>query len=377
MIPLLLAAAIGAHPEDVDSLIARERRKLKALQEAQRMDMAKLKALRRKERTLGDKLLGLEREVALLRRHIRTLRDEEGRLTSQIDSTRSVLRSLCTSLLGHRRALGRHLRALYVYGRPGLLEVLLTSGDVTEFWRRVQYLKAVEEWERIYSEAVTREMMSAQKHSALLKARLEARRKLILGKREKERTLKADMAKIREILTSLRRDREAREEVLRERRRAIEESQRKIESLIMAKEVRGKGRKFVRMKGELPWPVEGPVAERFGRHRDPQLGTWTFNRGIGIKVPEGTVVRAVADGKVILEEWLRGYGQVVLLGHGGNFFTLYGGLRDVYVEEGRDVKAGEPIGTSGRADALSPPMLHFEILEGTDVLDPTEWLKPK
>lgn len=377
MMPILLAVALEAQPGDVDSLIARERRKLEALQEAQRRDMAKLKTLRRRERTLGDKLLGLEREVALLKQHIRTLKEEERRLTRQIDSTKSILRSLRTSLLGHRRALGRHLRILYIYGRPSLLKVLLTSEDITEFWRRVQYVKAVEEWERIYSEALTREMRSVQKHSALLKARLEARRKLIVGKRKKERALKANMAKIRRILTRLRRDRKAKEEVLRERRRAIEESQRKIESLILAKKVPGPGKKFVRMKGKLPWPVEGPVAEKFGRHRDPQLGTWTFNRGIGIKVPEGTVVRAVADGKVILEEWLRGYGQVVLLDHGGNFFTLYGGLKDVYVGQGQDVKAGEPIGTSGRADALSPPMLHFEILEGTEVLDPTKWLKPK
>ncbi|HDI00225.1 MAG TPA: hypothetical protein ENF74_04440, partial [Firmicutes bacterium] len=73
MMSILLAVALEAQPEDVDSLIARERRKLEALREAQRRDMAKLKTLRRRERTLGDKLLGLEREVALLKQHIRTL----------------------------------------------------------------------------------------------------------------------------------------------------------------------------------------------------------------------------------------------------------------------------------------------------------------
>ncbi|HID11361.1 MAG TPA: M23 family metallopeptidase, partial [Candidatus Latescibacteria bacterium] len=51
--------------------------------------------------------------------------------------------------------------------------------------------------------------------------------------------------------------------------------------------------------------------------------------------------------------------------------------REVYVREGQKVREGETIGTSGRADALSPPMLHFEILDATEVLDPLKWLKPR
>jgi len=220
-------------------------------------------------------------------------------------------------------------------------------------------------------------MESIRRHKAVLEARRRARRQVAAQKAQRERALRDRTKEIRRLLAKLRKDRKARQEVIEERRAAIQEAQARIKSLILARKARGPKGNFVRWKGWLPWPVEGPVVERFGRHRDPKLGTWTFNRGIGIRVPEGTVVRSVAEGEVVLEEWLRGYGQVVLIAHGDGYFTLYGGLREVYVWEGQKVKQGEPIGTSGRADALSPPMLHFEILDGTEVLDPLKWLKSK
>jgi len=264
-----------------------------------------------------------------------------------------------------------------MYGKPDFLEVLLTSEDLPEFWRKVRYIKAVAEWERAYSDTVRKEIESIRRHRAILDARRTARRQVTAQKAERENTLRARMEEIQGLLARLRRDRKARQKVIEERRAAIREAQARIEAYILAQKAQGPGGDFVRRKGRLPWPVEGPVVERFGRHRDPRLGTWTFNRGIGIQVPEGTVVRAVADGEVVLEEWLRGYGQVVLMAHGGEYFTLYGGLREVYVREGQRVREGETIGTSGRADALSPPMLHFEILDATEVLDPLKWLKPR
>jgi septal ring factor EnvC (AmiA/AmiB activator) len=116
------------------------------------------------------------------------------------------------------------------------------------------------------------------------------------------------------------------------------------------------------------------VAQGFGRVVDADFGTQTFSAGVVFEVPLGTPVLAVAPGVVRFAGWFRGYGQLVILDHGDRYFTVSGHLGELEVEVGDDVASGDAIGTVGETGSLSGAKLYFEIRQGSEPLDPGEWL---
>jgi len=128
-------------------------------------------------------------------------------------------------------------------------------------------------------------------------------------------------------------------------------------------------------RGNLEWPAAGRVAARFGQASD-RLGGTAARNGIEIAVPENTPVHAVHGGTVGLAGPFVGFGNLVILEHGGNNYSLYGYLGTVGVEAGAAVAAGAELGRSGAAPA-GPPTLYFEMrIDGRSV-DPLQWLKPR
>jgi septal ring factor EnvC (AmiA/AmiB activator) len=128
-------------------------------------------------------------------------------------------------------------------------------------------------------------------------------------------------------------------------------------------------------RGSLEWPAPGRLAGRFGQATE-RLGGTAVRNGIEISVPENSPVRAVHGGTVGLAGPFVGFGNLVVIEHGANHFSLYGYLGSVGVERGASVEAGAELGRSGSAPA-GPPALYFELrIDGRSV-DPVQWLKPR
>ena len=128
-------------------------------------------------------------------------------------------------------------------------------------------------------------------------------------------------------------------------------------------------------RGGLEWPATGRVAARFGQATD-RLGGTAARNGIEIAVPENTSVRAVHGGTVGLAGPFIGFGNLVILEHGANNYSLYGYLGTVGVERGATVEAGAELGRSGSAPA-GPPTLYFEMRIDGKSVDPLQWLKAR
>jgi murein DD-endopeptidase MepM/ murein hydrolase activator NlpD len=114
---------------------------------------------------------------------------------------------------------------------------------------------------------------------------------------------------------------------------------------------------------------------RFGTQQNPVLRTVTKNTGIDIALPAGTPVASVADGEVSTIWWLPSFGNLVIVSHSDGFRTVYAHMSEIFVNEGDAVSEGRTIGKSG--EALSGPMLHFEIWKDRDNQDPEAWLRPR
>jgi septal ring factor EnvC (AmiA/AmiB activator) len=130
---------------------------------------------------------------------------------------------------------------------------------------------------------------------------------------------------------------------------------------------------FANLRGDLPQPVEGTLAQAFGEHLHPRFHTKTMQSGLLIAAGGGTPVVAVAEGKVAYVDYYQSYGPMVILDHGGGWFTLYTHLLGLGVAKGQVLKGGEPLGAVG--DTVDGPRLGFEIRHQAQPQDPQKWLK--
>lgn len=123
-------------------------------------------------------------------------------------------------------------------------------------------------------------------------------------------------------------------------------------------------------QGQALWPVRGRVAHNFGEALQGEL-RW---KGVVIDAPEGTEVKAIADGRVLMADWLQGYGLVVVIEHGKGDMSLYGYNQSALVSPGTQVKAGEPVALVGTSGGRGSPSLYFEIRRQGQTVNPLPWL---
>ncbi|MBQ7559757.1 MAG: peptidoglycan DD-metalloendopeptidase family protein [Synergistaceae bacterium] len=125
----------------------------------------------------------------------------------------------------------------------------------------------------------------------------------------------------------------------------------------------------------LIWPVNGTVTMQYGSRVHPVFKTKIFNSGIDIKAAAGTPVKAAGPGEVLYQGWLKGFGQVIIIDHGGDLSTVYAHLGGASVREGNTVKAGTVIGRVGNSGTDSEFGLHFEVRKNGSAQNPMNFLK--
>ena len=142
-----------------------------------------------------------------------------------------------------------------------------------------------------------------------------------------------------------------------------------------------KGRKhresvlFSTQKGRLAVPANGNIIARFGPSKTGDYKAFTFQKGIDIRVERGEPVRSVFRGEVMFAEWLKGYGNLLIINHGENYYSLYAHVEEVFKQRGERVDTGEVIATAGDTGSIKGLCLHFEIRHHGKPVNPMKWLK--
>jgi septal ring factor EnvC (AmiA/AmiB activator) len=207
-----------------------------------------------------------------------------------------------------------------------------------------------------------------------LEASLEKDQQRLVELRQNETRLRDQIARA-EREARARAEREAREAAkVREQVKAKEQQAKKTgtryqpsegERSLMAR-TGGLGRP----EGQAVWPVRGRTEHRFGEQLQGEL-RW---KGMVISAAEGSEVKAIADGRVLLADWLQGYGLVVVIEHGKGDMSLYGYNQSTLVNVGAQVRAGQPIALVGTSGGQGTPSLYFEIRRQGQAVNPLPWL---
>lgn len=341
------------------------------------------------ELTLIRKQLSNRRElISDSEREIRVLTDSIARVRKEISAIEA---RLDTMDLYYRRLIkgayrNRDKRIWYAH--------LLTSANFAQASRRYSYLKNLSS--RMNEEAARITATKAEldeKEAKLNKMKVNA--EALKAARQKElNQLKKDEKRSDTLIATLKKDKNKYQKQLATKQKQVEALNREIEKIIASyiaqqnaasKESGKAGTKqkpidyklaadFEKNKGKLPWPAEGPVVEKFGKHNHPVYTSivMPFNNGINIALSPGTQIKAVFDGEVKNIIVMPGYNKCVLVQH-GSYFTFYCKLAGVEVKAGDKVKTGQVIGTVDTIDHQT--QLHFQVWKEKTPQNPENWLR--
>lgn len=265
---------------------------------------------------------------------------------------------------------------------------ILSSESIGQAARRVSYLRSLSGQMNAAARRVREAKDSLESENKRLEALLGEAQTLRDQRVQEVTSLKKEEGESRNLVSRLNRDGAKYRKELNAKKKQVEALNREIARLIR-EAAGGVGKnsskpktqidqaldkEFANNRGRLPWPVDGPVVDKFGQHNHPVFTkvVMPFNNGISIAVDPGTKVRAVFDGVVKQIVMMPGYNQCVLVQHGG-YFSFYCKLDGCSVKAGDKIKTGAVIGTVAKIGDES--QLHFQIWKGTTPQNPELWLK--
>ena len=128
-------------------------------------------------------------------------------------------------------------------------------------------------------------------------------------------------------------------------------------------------------KGRLKLPLKGQILNKFGKKRVKEYDSYIVYNGINVKAKKGSPVRTIFDGKVLYAGELEGYGNLVIIGHGKKYHSLYGHLDDIKVRVNKVVRTGQIIALSGDSGSIDGETLYFELRKDGKPVEPVTWFK--
>jgi len=327
--------------------------------------------------TVTDKRKRLERDVRNKDKEVAAVGTRVRQAQAQLTQTQRELTEL-----GYRRKLlieqkevqaqriGEHLAAAYRLSGQDIIKQLLNQESPAELERMMRYheylssarIKALEQFEQTVRDLEQNRIKLEQQTATLTQQQqqLNQRQAQLVSERDQRKTLVAALNEEAE-------DKTARQKRLQANRGRLE--QLLVELRTRAPELDGEA--FAKRKGQLPWPITGRINNRFGSSRDDGKMKW---HGVMFRATEGDPVSAVYRGKVVFADWLRGYGLLIIVDHGGDYMTLYGNADGLLKNLDDWVESGELIAQAGRSGGQTSSGLYFEIRHKGKVSDPLAWL---
>ena len=271
----------------------------------------------------------------------------------------------------------RDTRVWYMY--------MLASENLGQAFRRMGYFKNLSTMMKTEAQNIRQMQEELEAHKAGLQALKREAEQLKKIRVKELDELKADEKKADNVVKQLKKDKKKYQNQLAAKKKEVVALNKEIERIVSAAvKPKSSGNKtvvdtkldaaFANNKGKLPWPADGPVVAKFGKHYHPVYKNLELppNNGVDIALSKGTQIKSVFDGVVKQVMVMPGYNQCVLIQH-GNYFTLYCKLKSLNVAEGDKVKTSDVIGT---IDAIGGQVqLHFEVWKGSKPQNPETWLK--
>jgi septal ring factor EnvC (AmiA/AmiB activator) len=409
LVLLVLCGPLGVSANQADrkqSELEALKRRLQTLQQEFRDTQA-----HRKE--AADELRQSERAISGAVRQLRQLDSESQRAQGDLQTLTQQAEAVAARIGQQRAHLAQVLKAAYQRGQGDALKLILNGADPNQTARDLRYLAHLTRAQHAMIESLRADQLrlaelqqqTAQESTRLtqLRAAREAeQKKLLADKRARERLLlklSAQIQQQRREISGLKRDERSLTQLVERlnrlmaqqaeraaaRAREAQQAQRRQGAERAAGQPRRRpavntdtplavrsDQPFSRLKGSLRLPVAGELTNRFGAPREGGGLSW---KGLFIRAAQGSAVKAIAAGQVVFAEWLRGFGNLIIVDHGEGYMSLYSNNESLYKQVGERVQAGDAIAAVGNSGGQRDTGLYFEMRHQSRPVNPLLWVK--
>ncbi len=406
LILLALCVPLCAGASQVD----RKQSELEALKRRLQTLQQEFRETQTHRKEAADELRESERAISSAVRQLRELDGERQRARVDLQALAQQTEATAARIRQQQAHLAQALRGAYRRGQGDALKLVLNGADPNQSARDLRYLAHLSRAQHAMIETLRVDLaqlsalqqQTARKSDELTRlqaAREAEQRALLADKREREAVLQKLSAQIqqqRREISNLKRDERNLTQLVERLNRLMAQQAARARAAQLAKQKQAAGktvngqprrplavntetpvafssdRPFSRLKGSLRLPVAGELMNRFGAPREGGGVSW---KGLFIRAAQGSAVKAIAAGQVVFAEWLRGFGNLIIVDHGEGYMSLYSNNESLYKQVGDRVQPGDAIATVGNSGGQPDTGLYFEMRHQSRPVNPLQWVK--
>lgn len=346
--------------------------KLNLIQKSINETKKKKEEIINKKNDIAAQIADLDKKLNLTSQQLEEAQKKLMDINAKLEKTQKDLEAAKEKETQQFNMMKERIRAMYISGEWGYLDVLLSSTSFADFISRLDIVKCIVTFDaNLFDSYRQQREFIAQKEKELAQMQKEAESyKNQIANRQRE--LQVAMSSREGLM----RDLERQQKYYEQQEDELLQQSKQLESIIQ--ELQRKS-KLKYSGGKLLWPVPSSdlsdITSPFGWRTHPILKVRKYHTGIDIAANTGADILAAADGQVIFSGYYGGYGYAVIIDHGDGISTLYAHCSALLVKEGDTVKRGQVIAKVGSTGLSTGPHLHFEVRKNGEPVDPMDWLK--
>lgn len=341
----------------------------------------------------ADALRESERAISKTNRTLYQITRQKKENDSKLKTLQQEQAELEQTIVKQQQLLQQQFQQQYLGGKPGYLQILLSQQNPDAIARQLHYFSYVARARAQLIAALHKNsahLTALNEQAAAALARIEALRSEQLSQRQQ---LDAEKKQRKTVLTSLSgqiKSQRGQISKLQRDEKRLSDLVKRLAQIVPAEPKKRKpvtlgkneslptpavdSNNFAALKGKLRLPVRGDITNRYGSPREDSGITW---RGLFIRANEGDMIKSIATGTVVFADWLRGFGNLLIVDHGGNYMSLYANNQALLRKVGDEVAAGDDIASVGNSGGNAENGLYFEMRYQSKPFDPLSWSNVK
>ena len=341
------------------------------LQRQAEEQQAKTNEASAKVENVSERLRQIQEELRVATAEYKEVKGQLDSVEDKISDNTELLEKTEADLKVKNKKLQQRVRDIYINGQISYVDVLFGAKDFADLMTRMDVLKRIIKHDYDLIMKVKEEKATVENTRAQLEKDKAEAEVLVTDAQAKKAKVEDKESEQQVLLDQAVYDRDTSERMYEEIMAASQE----VANMIRRSQMSSAGYSGAPAgAGGMIWPISGPITSEFGWRTHPIFGTARFHSGLDIGGDYGMPIYAAASGTVIYAGWISGYGNAVIIDHGGGVTTLYGHNDSLNVSEGENVAQGQVIAMCGSTGNSTGPHCHFEVRENGEPVSPYGYL---
>ena len=341
------------------------------LQRQAEEQQAKTNEASAKVENVSERLRQIQEELRVATAEYKEVKGQLDSVEDKISDNTELLEKTEADLKVKNKKLQQRVRDIYINGQISYVDVLFGAKDFADLMTRMDVLKRIIKHDYDLIMKVKEEKATVENTRAQLEKDKAEAEVLVADAQAKKIKVEDKESEQQVLLDQAIYDRDTSERMYEEIMAASQE----VANMIRRSQMSSAGYSGAPAgAGGMIWPISGPITSEFGWRTHPIFGTARFHSGLDIGGDYGMPIYAAASGTVIYAGWISGYGNAVIIDHGGGVTTLYGHNDSLNVSEGENVAQGQVIAMCGSTGNSTGPHCHFEVRENGEPVSPYGYL---